>query len=248
MFIDWQDGNGNWRTIKKPSYLKTQSLDYRVNQLKFFLSNKNNLNLTVAYDNYDQVKFYIKEILNILELKEKDIDLESLNKLLIEPGLLFPKPKEPKISVKKTKKSKDSHYPLEDLVANIWHSCGSLEDTLLLLRTFDKEEINHIIDRRNKYANPKKHHEKEVKRRAIKDYKEKMKKASEGFESSKENSNVEELVKKANERIKSQKTQKTKNANKKPVFPFGSAEDMQRRRAAKSRNKKNTPKNSQNNQ
>lgn len=161
MFIDWQDEDGNWHTIRKPSYYQTHQLYFRINQL---IPLTKGVDLKVAYDSNSQVEFLIGEILKILELPDDDIDMDSLYKLLIDPALLLRKEKKEGEVSKPTKKPNPHQY--EELIASLWLSSKNMEDVMFTLKTFTPDEIIEISDARSRLANPEAYHKNKVKQEA----------------------------------------------------------------------------------
>ena len=174
MFIDWQDGEGNWHTLKKPSYYQIHQLYFRVNQL---IPLTKGIDLKVAYDSNPQVEFIIGEILKILELSEEEIDMDSLYKLLIDPALLLRRDGKKEEDSKPKKEAKPHQY--EELIASLWLSNNNMEDVMFTLKNFTPDEIIEISDARSRLSNPEAYQKRKVKDEAKAKMKERMSKFQE---------------------------------------------------------------------
>ncbi len=160
MFIDWVDGFGDWHTIPEPSYNQMQIIFHRLNQIATICDK--NLSFNVAYDTNPQVEFYTHEILKAINLDPEELDMESINQLLIDPGLLLAKKKER--AQKTDKKSKGSTS--EELIAGLWLGCESLSDVMLLLDNFTIDQVMKISDARAQMRDPEKYRKNQIKQEA----------------------------------------------------------------------------------
>lgn len=173
MFIDWVDGSGDWHTIPEPTYQQMQIIFHRLNQIIDVCGRTTTFE--VAYDTNPQVEFFTHEILKVLNLNPDDLDMVSLRKLMIDPGLLLSQKSKTKTSGEVT----GSGSTREELIAGLWLGCESLSDVMLLLNTFTISQVIEISDARAKMRDPERYKKNQIKEQAKERVKEQANKFAE---------------------------------------------------------------------
>lgn len=193
MYLDWQDSEGNWKTIPEPSFFTLEKVYYRLNQIMPLLKGRT---LTEAYDMDDKVEFLLDQIVVLLGLDPDEAELSDLEALLINPGLILPKP-EP--NVKRSKKKTSN----SELIASIWLA-SSMSDTLLLLNTFSHNKAIEILEARSKLVDPEGTYKRKMQQKAKDSYTDIL---------AKNKDKVKALLKKKNENKETQKTKENIKKN-----------------------------------
>ena len=159
MFIDWTDGEGEWHTIPEPSYNQTQIIYHRLTQVVKACGEMSSF--SVSYDTKPEVEFYIHEILRTLKLDPDEMDMTSIMKLLIDPGLIL------RQKVKKKEGGSDGKgASREELIAGLWLGCESLSDVMLLLDNFTTNQVMDISDARARMRDPERYRKNQFKEKA----------------------------------------------------------------------------------
>ena len=171
MFIDWQDEFEEWHTIPEPSYSQMQKIFYRLNRIAAICGSS--ASFEIAYDTSSEVEFQTNEILKILGLNPNDLDMGSVKKLLIDPGLIVKKDAKKKVS------SSGKGSSREELIAGLWLGCESLSDVMLLLDNFTVDQVMEISNARAKMRDPEKYRKNQLKEEAKQKVKEQANKFAE---------------------------------------------------------------------
>ena len=214
MFIDWQDEFEEWHTIPEPSYSQMQAIFYRLSKIANICGNSSSFE--IAYDTNTEVEFHTNQILKTLKIDPEELDLGSIKKLLIDPGLIVKKDTSKKVS--KSAKGKTR----EELIAGLWIGCESLSDVLLLLDNFTIDQVMEISNTRAKLRNPEKYRKDQIKQEAKQKVKEKANKFAEKHgikvESPKKtkNSNKTNIPNKEREREAKNLIRRSKDSAKRP--------------------------------